>query len=94
MGMGVAFSSAVQIFAVLIKMADYLSSKVDHKAVISVDEKGTEAAAVTVVVMKEYGIGNHDPYFVMTVDRPFLFVIHEQETGAMLFVGKVVNLKS
>ena len=93
MGMGVAFSSGAD-FRGINKDGGLFISKVDHKAVISVDEKGTEAAAVTVVTVGRGIGGNSEPYFIMTVDRPFLFVIHEQETGAMLFVGKVVNLKS
>jgi serpin B len=59
-----------------------------HKATIAVDEKGTEAAAVTVVVMEDESA----PETVeLTLDRPFIFAIIERETGAILFLGRVTN---
>ncbi len=61
-------------------------SKVLHKAVIEVDETGTEAAAVTAVIACG---GLPEAPFTMTVDRPFLFVIHDRETDAILFIGTV-----
>lgn len=54
-----------------------------QKAYIQVDENGTEAAAVTVVDIYD---GIADGIFA---DRPFLFVIHEHESGTILFMGKV-----
>jgi serine protease inhibitor len=64
-------------------------SKVVHQANISVDEKGTEAAAVTVVGMDVSG----PPPITCTVDakRPFLFAIRDHSTGAILFLGRVVD---
>jgi len=60
-----------------------------HKAFVSVDEAGTEAAAATAVVMVELAMPE-EPVEV-TVDRPFIFLIRDIETGAILFVGRVVN---
>jgi serpin B len=60
-----------------------------HKAFVSVGEAGTEAAAATVVTVAP-GIPPTEPVKV-TVDRPFLFLIRDLETGAILFVGRVVN---
>jgi serpin B len=60
-----------------------------HKAFVSVGEAGTEAAAVTVVTVAP-GILPTEPTRV-TVDRPFLFLIRDLETGAILFVGRVMN---
>lgn len=59
-----------------------------HKAFVAVDEKGTEAAAATVIG----GVGScpQDPP-VVTVDRPFILLIRDIATGAILFVGRVVN---
>ncbi len=62
-------------------------SKVVHKAFVSVDEEGTEAAAATAVVVEESG-----PILV-TVDRPFIFLIRDRATGAVLFLGRVMNPK-
>ena len=62
-------------------------SKVVHKAFVSVDETGTEAAAATAVVLLESG-----PTLV-TVDRPFIFLIRDRATGTVLFLGRVMNPK-
>ncbi len=61
-------------------------SEVKHKTFIRVDEEGTEAAAVTSVGI---GITSMPPSII--VDRPFVFIIHERESGANLFMGKVKN---
>jgi len=59
-----------------------------HKAVITVDETGTEAAAVTVAVFAETAV----PEWVsVIIDRPFLFFIRDMETGSILFMGRVLN---
>ncbi|MCL0057758.1 serpin family protein, partial [Dehalococcoidales bacterium] len=60
-----------------------------HKAFVSVDEAGTEAAAATAVVGLP-GLPTEKPVKV-TVDRPFIFLIHDRETGTILFVGRVVD---
>ena len=62
-------------------------SEVVHKAFVSVDEEGTEAAAATAVVVLESG-----PLLV-TVDRPFIFLIRDRDTGTVLFLGRVMNPK-
>lgn len=54
-----------------------------HKAYVKVDEKGTEAAAVTVLIAK----GAIPPSFV--ADRPFMFIIKDERTGAILFMGSL-----
>ncbi|WP_435771782.1 serpin family protein [Nocardioides sp. SYSU DS0651] len=65
---------------------DLVVSHVLHQGFIAVDEEGTEAAAATAVVMRETSA----PVAVeFVVDRPFLFVIHDVEHGAPLFVGRV-----
>ena len=56
-----------------------------HKTFIAVDEKGTEAAAATAVVLVERGGAEN----VFAADRPFLFLIRERETGLILFLGRV-----
>ena len=59
-----------------------------HEAYVKVDEKGTEAAAVTVVVDEPTSAPAY-PYFQAT--RPFLFQIQDQLTGSVLFMGRVVD---
>lgn len=64
-------------------------SKVIHKANITVNETGTEAAAVTVIEMKYTSAGpSQDPRTVtFTADHPFLYTISETTSGAILFTG-------
>jgi serpin B len=64
---------------------------VKQKCYIDVTEKGTEAAAVTSVQVRMTSV-SPNPVKRMTVDRPFLFIISDSQTGNILFVGKVVNL--
>ncbi len=64
-------------------------SKVKHKAVIEVDEKGTEAAAATSVEMRLTSAPASS--FNMKADRPFFFLIHDRETDAVLFMGTVTD---
>lgn len=59
-----------------------------HQGFIAVDEEGTEAAAATAVVMRTESAMVTEEF---TVDRPFLFVIHDLEFGAPLFVGRVTD---
>ena len=63
--------------------------EVIHKAFVSVDKAGTEAAAATAVIMKLTAIPEMPLEF--TIDRPFLFLIRDIETGTILFIGRVVN---
>jgi serpin B len=67
-----------------------LISAILHKAFVLVDENGTEAAAATAVVM-EVTAAPADMPVEMTVDRPFLYVIYDQTSGAILFMGRVLN---
>lgn len=67
-------------------------SAVLHKAFIDVSEKGTEAAAATAVVMALRAAPSRPEPFV--VDRPFLFLIRERATGAVLFLGRFVRPES
>jgi len=68
--------------------------KVLHKAFIDVDEEGTEAAAATlveVIVGEAIGEPTEPPPIIMTIDRPFIFLIRDIRTGTILFVGRVMN---
>ena len=88
MGMPVAFSGSAD-FSGMTGNRDLFIADVVHKAFVSVDEAGTEAAAATAVVMP---IAMPPEELVeFNVDRPFIFLIRDIETRAMLFVGRVVN---
>jgi len=88
MGMPVAFSAAAD-FSGMTGTRDLFIAEILHKAFVSVDEAGTAAAAATAVVMKLTATPE-EPVEVM-VDRPFVFLIRDIETGAILFVGRAVN---
>lgn len=63
-------------------------SDVLHKAYVSVDEQGTEAAAATAVMMSPMAMPVDEPV-EFRADHPFLFVIRHRPSGAILFVGRV-----
>jgi len=90
MGMPVAFSSAAD-FSGMTGTPDLYISQVIHKAFVSVDEAGTEAAAATAVIIMRNGYTPSEPAVEVTLDRPFIFLIRDIETGAVLFVGRVMN---
>jgi serpin B len=88
MGMPAAMSPGAD-FSGMTGSKDLFISDVFHKAFVSVDEEGTEAAAATAVVMTESAMPASP--VKITVDRPFLFLIRDNETGAVLFLGRVLN---
>lgn len=59
-----------------------------HQAFVAVDEKGTEAAAATAVIVGETSA---PPPATLTIDRPFIFAIIDRPTGATLFIGRVLD---
>ncbi|HEX6032983.1 MAG TPA: serpin family protein, partial [Anaerolineales bacterium] len=68
---------------------DLYISAVIHKAFVAVDEKGTEAAAATAVIMDTASAPILD--VTLTIDRPFFFLIRDIPTGQILFIGRVLN---
>ncbi len=87
LGMGLAFTPAAD-FSGMREGGGLWIDKVKHKTYVSVDEAGTEAAAVTSVGMIEWV----DPEtFIMHVNRPFLFAIREKHSGTILFIGKITD---
>jgi serpin B len=88
MGMPDAFFSGAADFSGMTGSPELSISAVVHKAFISVDEEGTEAAAATGVPM---AVSAPNRYAELIVDRPFVFLIRDYKTGAVLFVGRVVN---
>lgn len=67
-------------------------SAVLHKAFVEVDEKGTEAAAATAVIMNAVeSVPKPSPPATFHADHPFVFLIRDQRSGSILFMGRVVN---
>ena len=63
-----------------------------QKCKITVDEEGTKAAAVTAMMAKCTSVRvKPDNYKEVHLDRPFAYMIKDNKTGQILFVGKVVN---
>ncbi len=61
-----------------------------HQAIVDVEESGTEAAAATAVAMRTLSLKVQEP-IVVRADRPFMFLIRERSTGAILFMGRVAD---
>jgi serpin B len=90
MGMTNAFVPDVADFSGINGKRDLFISAVIHKAYVEVNEEGTEAAAATGVVMKLTSAGpTQTPVF--RADHPFLFVIRDNHSGSILFIGRVMN---
>lgn len=86
MGMEIAFGGGADLSGLVeSESAGLYIDEVKHKTFIRVDEEGTEAAAVTSVAVAE----SLPPQFI--ANRPFVFIIHERESGTNLFMGKVKN---
>jgi len=68
---------------------DLAINDVVHKAFVSVDEAGTEAAAATAVIIKLTAAPT-EPVKV-TIDRPFIFAIRDIQTNSLLFVGRAAD---
>ncbi len=90
MGMGVAFSEGADFSAMTTESNGLYIDDVLHKCFVKVDELGAEAAAVTVVTMRESAAMPPQNAAVFHADRPFVFAIYSQEDGAIAFLG-VVN---
>ncbi|MCX6655099.1 MAG: serpin family protein [Candidatus Bathyarchaeota archaeon] len=90
LGMGVAFGESADLKGIASVDPENLSiSFVDHKAVVEVNEKGTEAAAVTNIGIRSTQMLITTHRFV--VNRPYLFVIRDDRSGSILFMGKILD---
>lgn len=87
MGMTDLFSPTEADLSGMNGRRDLFVTAVIHKTFVDVDEAGTEAAAATAVVVGELSVPEFD--VDLTIDRPFLFVIRDLPTGAILFMGAV-----
>jgi serpin B len=89
LGMPQAFTDAAD-FSGIDGTHELYISDVIHQSFVSVDEEGTEAAAATAVIVAAESLLLVEPE-VIRVDRPFIFLIRDIETGALLFVGRTIN---
>jgi serpin B len=90
LGMPDAFAPNRADFSGMTGNQDLFISDVIHKAFVAVDEKGTEAAAATAVSMQM--AMQPSSQIILTIDRPFIFIIRDKINGQILFMGRVVML--
>lgn len=90
MGMPLAFDPDRADFSGITTQERLFVSAVVHQADISVDEAGTEATAATAVVVAAAS-GMPVQRVTLHVDRPYMFAVRDTETGAILFLGRVVD---
>jgi serpin B len=88
MGIKDAFSQQAD-FSAMSGMKDLFISAVLHKAYVDVTEEGTEAAAATGIVVGVTSVQPPPPAF--RADHPFAFLIRDNRTGSILFIGRVAN---
>ncbi|MFC1690749.1 serpin family protein [Nanoarchaeota archaeon] len=89
MGMPTAFSKDAD-FSGMDGTKLLMIDQVIHQAFVEVNEEGTEAAAATAVIMIKEAVSMDRP-IIFNADHPFMFIIHEKETGTILFMGRVVD---
>jgi serpin B len=84
------FTPSADLSGIAGKPGDLMAGELVHQAVITVDEKGTEAAAATAMTaVATSGIGGDIK--TVTVDRPFYYSVHDTVTGAPLFLGQITD---
>jgi serpin B len=88
MGMTEAFSMDADLSGMTGNTELFIKDVV-HKAFVSVDEAGTEAAAASAVIIDLKAVPGE--LVEVTIDQPFIYLIQDMETGSILFVGRVVN---
>ena len=90
LGMARAFDRKAADFSGMAQGGAFWLSAVVHQAFVKVDEEGTEAAAASAVIMLEaMAVQEQLPEFL--VDHPFLFLIRDNATGTILFLGRIVD---
>jgi serpin B len=88
LGLGEAFEPGAD-FSRITPTEDIWISRVIHQTFIDVQEEGTEAAAATIVEIIERSSAGGGAPIPFKADRPFLYLIKENSTGAIIFMGKV-----
>ena len=90
LGMEDAFVPNVANFSKMRAANDLFISSVRHKTFVDVNEEGTEAAAATSVGIGIVCVCPNE----FIIDRPFLYVIREQYSGSVIFIGKMLDPRS
>jgi serpin B len=92
LGMSLPFDEHRANFSGMTTQESLHIDKVVHKAFVDVNETGTEAAAATAVVMtRQLSAIRQPPIPVFRADHPFLFLIRDQQTGSILFLGRLME---
>jgi len=93
LGMTSAFSTGAADFSGMDGTTELYIGRVLHKSFVDVAEEGTEAAAATAITlgMSAMPVGERKPPPVFRADHPFLFLIRDNVTGAILFIGRVAD---
>ena len=89
MGMKDAFSPRANFTGMGWPVGDLWIGQIKHRAFVEVNEEGTEAAAATAVEMVTKAMPHREPVF--RADHPFLFMVRDNETGTILFMGRVAD---
>ena len=91
LGMAQAFQPGTADFSGMTGRRDFWISSAIHKAFIDVNEEGTVAAAATGIVMRSMAMQREQPPIVFRADHPFLFLIRDNRSGGILFMGRVAD---
>ena len=90
-GMPDAFDPRRADFSPMVDGPPLVIDQVFHKAYVAVDEQGTEAAAATALAMRPMLATPSRPALAVVADRPFLYLIRDRRTGAVLFIGRCAD---
>jgi serpin B len=91
MGMAQAFDRHTADFSAMTGKRDLSISAAIHKAFVDVNEEGTEAAAATGIAMRSMAMTREQPPIIFRADHPFLFLIRDNRSGGILFMGRVTD---
>ncbi|MGD0712386.1 MAG: serpin family protein [Bacteroidales bacterium] len=94
MGMPFAFDPYKADFSGMSGRKDLYIYHVLHQAYINVNESGTEAAAATAVIIAHYSVMLNNNLIIFNADHPFIYLIKDNNTGSILFMGKIMNPKA
>ena len=91
LGMAQALQPSAADFSGITGKRDFWISSAIHKAFIDVNEEGTEAAAATAIVITAMAMARPQPPVIFRADHPFIFLIRDNRSGAILFMGRVTD---
>ena len=91
LGMTDAFNEARADFSRIAPQARLFVGAIEHAANLEVAEEGTVAAAATTVVIEATGAISYPHLAVFDANRPFLFFLRDDRTGAVLFAGRLLD---